>query len=356
MTLPISLPVEPMLARSVPRVPRPKAAGDLVYEPKWDGFRCLVLRDGESVELASRGGKPLTRYFPEVVEAALRLLPPVIALDAEIVVRSGRRGHQHLDWEALTQRIHPAASRVNRLAAETPAEIVAFDLLALGDEDLMPLPLVQRRARLEDALAHLAPGDPIHLTRTTTDPDLAEAWFDRFEGAGLDGVMAKPAGEPYAPGRRTMFKVKHSRTAEAVVLGYRVHKSGHGVGSLLLGLHDDDGNLRNVGGVSAFTNATRLALVDELAPLVRRDADGEVEPARTDRSRFSASKDVSFVPLEPELVVEVRFDQLEGDRFRHAVQFERWRPDRTAESCTLAQIERAPAYDLDEVLSRPGGA
>lgn len=340
-----------MLAKAVASVPPADSVpGGLVYEPKWDGFRCIVLRDGDEVELASRGAKPLTRYFPEVVEAVREHLPPRCAVDAEIVVRSGAPGAQRLDWEALSQRIHPAASRVATLSAQTPAELVCFDLLALGDESLLDEPFATRRARLEESLAGLTDGAPIHLTRTSDDADVARDWFERFEGAGLDGVVAKPRERPYEPGKRTMLKIKHKRTGEAVLTGYRVHKSGQGVGSLLLGLYGDDGRIFNVGGIAAFTAARRLELIDELAPLVVRDEDGEIARAETDRSRFSGSKDVSYVPLRPERVVEVAFDQLEGWRFRHAVTFLRWRPDREPTSCTLDQIERAPAYDLAEVL------
>ncbi|WP_235020113.1 ATP-dependent DNA ligase [Ruania rhizosphaerae] len=342
-----------MLAKAAKAVPATDAvAGGYTYEPKWDGFRGILLRDGDDIEIASRGSKPLTRYFPEMVEAIREHLPPRCAIDGEIVVRSGEPGSQRLDWEALSQRIHPAESRVKRLAAETPAEFVAFDLLAVDDEDLMAAPFAQRRARLDDVLADLAEDAPIHLTRVTADAAVAQDWFERFEGAGLDGVIAKPNQSVYEPGKRTMIKVKHSRTAEAVVVGYRVHKSGRGVGSLLLGLYTDDGQLINVGGIAAFTNARRLELVDELEPLVQRDDAGDAVRGETDRSRFSASKDVSFVRLRPERVVEVKFDQLEGHRFRHAVTFLRWRPDREPTSCTLDQVDRAAAYDLDEVLTR----
>ncbi|MDO5711557.1 MAG: ATP-dependent DNA ligase [Micrococcales bacterium] len=351
MQLPIELPVTPMLAKAVAGVPAADSvAGGLSYEPKWDGFRCIVLRDGDDVELASRGAKPLTRYFPEVVEAVRTHLPSRCAIDTEIVVRAGESGAQRLDWEALSQRIHPAQSRVSKLSQETPAELICFDLLALGDEALLDVPFEGRRARLEEAMADLAQDAPIHLTRTTRDADVAADWFERFEGAGLDGVVAKPLTGVYAPGKRTMLKIKHRRTGEAVVVGYRIHKSGQGVGSLLLGLHTEDDHLVNVGGIAAFSNARRLELIDELAPLVKRDDDGQVEAAQTDRSRFSSSKDVSFVPLRPERVVEVAFDQLEGHRFRHAVTFLRWRPDREPSSCRLSQIERAPAYDLGDVL------
>ncbi len=354
MDLPLKLPISPMLAKAVDTVPEPASvAGGLLYEPKWDGFRCIVLRDGDEVELVSRGKKPLTRYFPEVVAAALRHLPPRCAVDGELVVRSGAAGAQRLDWEALSARIHPAASRVERLSGETPAEMVMFDLLALDDVAVLEQPFAQRRARLEALAEPIEPGAPFHLTRVTDDPATARDWFTRFEGAGLDGVVAKPAASAYQPGKRTMLKVKHRRTAEAVLTGYRIHKSGQGVGSLLLGMYDADGNLRGVGGIVAFTAKRRLELVDELEPLVLRDDDGRPVHAETDRSRFSGNKDVSYVPLRPERVVEVRFDQLEGLRFRHGVTFVRWRPDREARSCLLDQVERAPAYDLDAVLGPP---
>ncbi len=352
MDLPFPLPLEPMLAKAVPAVPAPDAvAGGLLYEPKWDGFRCLVLKHGDEVELASRGKKPLTRYFPQVVEHARAALPARCALDTEIVVRRGEPGAQRLDWETLAQRIHPAASRIAKLAVETPAELVPFDLLSVGDEALLATRFADRRGRLEALFDAVPAGHGMHLTRVTRDVDLARDWFARFEGAGLDGVLAKPLDAPFAPGKRTLFKIKHKRTAEAVLVGYRVHTSGTGVGSLLLGLYGDDGRVFNVGGIAAFTTQRRRELIEELAPLVVRDAEGAIATAATDRSRFSSNKDVSFVPLRPERVVEVAFDQLEGWRFRHAVQFLRWRPDRDPRSCTLAQIDRAPAYDLGEVLT-----
>jgi len=340
-----------MLAKAVVGVPAPDSvAGGLAYEPKWDGFRCIVLRDRDEVELASRGSKPLTRYFPDVVEAVLAHLPPRCAIDAEIVVRAGPPGAQRLDWGSLTQRIHPADSRVKRLAAETPAELICFDILALDDEDLTRMPFGERRRQLESALSSLPADAPVHLTRTTTDAAVAQSWFEHFEGAGLDGVVAKSLAAPYQQGKRVMLKIKHSRTAEAVVVGYRVHKSGRGVGSLLLGLYAEDGTLYPVGGVSAFTDARRLELIDELAPLVVTDEHGAPVKGATDRSRFSGNKDVSFVSLRPERVVEVKFDQMEGPRFRHTVTLLRWRPDRDPQSCSASQVDRAIAYDLDSVL------
>ncbi len=344
--MPHTIPA-PMLAKSVPAIP---AAGSrMSFEPKWDGFRALVSWDGESVEIGSRGAKTLTRYFPELVDAFARLLPEPCLIDGEIVVPTGEAGAQRLDWEALSQRIHPAASRVATLAASTPASFIAFDLLARGERDLQGESFATRRAALVDLLADIPP--PVHVTRTTDDPAVAERWLAQFEGAGLDGVVAKPLDQPYAPGKRTMLKIKHARTADVVALGYRIHKSGVGVGSLLVGLYDADGALRQVGGVSAFTDARRLALVDELAPLVETDAAGDAVRGEGERSRFTAAgKDTTFVRLRPERVLEVRYDQLEGRRFRHTAQFERWRPDREASSCTFDQLEKIAAYDLADVL------
>lgn len=351
MPLSIDDPVSPMLAKAVDAVPAPdRVEGGLSYEPKWDGFRSIVYVDAEgNVELGSRGSKPLTRYFPELVEALGERLPRNCVLDGEIVVRVGEPGNETLDWEALSQRIHPAASRVRLLAEQTPASFVAFDLLQLDGEELLDAPFSERRSALESLLADV--DAPVHLTQTSTEYDVAVRWLEEFEGAGLDGVVAKPLAAAYAPGKRVMLKAKHHRTADVVVLGYRVHTSGAGVGSLLLGLYDADGELRNVGGASAFTAARRLELVDELEPDVMRDADGEIVRGETDRSRFSSGKDVSFVRLHPRRVVEVRYDQMEGSRFRHTVQFARWRPDRDARSCTFEQLEVPARYDLGAILS-----
>lgn len=340
----------PMLAKSVPDVPDPaKHPPGLSFEPKWDGFRALVSWDGEDVEIGSRGAKPLTRYFPELVEAFARLLPEPCLIDGEIVVPRGEAGAQRLDWESLTQRIHPAASRVNMLAEKTPAMLIAFDLLQRGDRDLKDEPFSARRAELVDLLGDVP--HPVHVTRTTDDPDTARRWLDEFEGAGLDGVVAKPLAAPYAPGKRTMFKIKHHRTADVVALGYRIHKSGQGVGSLLVGLYSDDGTLYPVGGVAAWSDKRRLELIDELDPLVERDENGDPVTGEGEKSRFSAAgRDSSFVHLRPERVLEVRYDQLEGWRFRHTVQFERWRPDRDPASCTYDQLETVSDYDLGDVL------
>ena len=350
MDLPLEMPITPMLAKATPAVPAADSVGGgFLYEPKWDGFRCIVLKDGDEIELASRGSKPLTRYFPELVDAAREQLPDKCALDGEVVVRAGEKGSARLDFEALGRRIHPAESRVRKLSVETPAEVIFFDALVVNGESLLDEPFEQRRHALERAMRSV--GAPFHLTRVTDDATVAQDWFNRFEGAGLDGVVAKAKHSTYQPGKRTMLKIKHTRSADAVLLGYRIHKSGNGVGSLLLGMYDDNDNLRNVGGIVSFTAKRRLELIDELAPLVERDDEGDAVHGETDRSRFSSNKDVSFVRLRPERVVEVKFDQLEGYRFRHGVTFLRWRPDRDPESCRLSQVDRAAAYDLDDVLT-----
>ncbi|WP_445262977.1 ATP-dependent DNA ligase [Pseudokineococcus sp. 1T1Z-3] len=359
MRLPVLPPVDPMLAKAAQEVPAADSApGGLWYEPKWDGFRCIVFYDGTAeggpaVVLGSRGGKPLTRYFPEVVaELVGQLGAARCVVDGELVVRSGAEGSERLDWDALSQRIHPAASRVAMLAQTTPASFVAFDLLAEGEDDLTGRPARVRRERLEQVWSHVRA--PLHLTQRTDDADLARRWLADFEGAGLDGVLAKPADAVYEPGRRTLTKVKHARTAEVVVVGYRVHKSGQGVGSLLLGLRPPEGEgFAQVGGASAFTAARRRELVEELEPHLERDAAGEPVRGEGERNRFSASRDGGFVVVRPELVCEVGYDQLENGRFRHVVRFLRWRPDRDPMSCTTEQIEVPAAYDLAEVLSSP---
>jgi ATP-dependent DNA ligase len=341
--------IEPMLAKLTSEIPEPdKIEGGLAYEPKWDGFRAIVYFDGTDVEIGSRGAKMLTRYFPELVAIVKVQLSTPCILDGEIILRTGKPGHERLDWDALSQRIHPAASRVAKLSVETSASFVAFDLVWQDGDSLLDEPFAARREALEKVLAGARA--PLHLTRTTRDVALARRWLAEFEGAGLDGVVAKPLAAPYGQGKRVMFKTKHERTADVVVVGYRIHKSGSGVGSLLLGLYGEDGELHNVGGASAFPDARRLELVDELEPLVRRDASGDVVKGATERSRFSSGKDVSFVALEPSRVIEVKYDQMEGSRFRHTAQFFRWRPDRDARSCTFEQLEVPVAYDLDDVL------
>ena len=351
MKLPVNPPLLPMLAVTVHEIPR---ADGMHYEPKWDGFRCLVFRDGDEVELGSRNTRPLNRYFPELVAAARENLPERYVLDGEIVVARGQR----LDFEALQLRIHPAASRINLLAVEMQATFVAFDLLALDDADLRRTPYRERRALLSAALAEARP--PIHLTPVTTDPVIAERWFHQFEGAGLDGLVAKPAELPYIPDQRLMFKVKHERTADCVVAGFRWHKSGRGVGSLLLGPNDRNGHLQQVGVAASFSVERQLELLEELGPY-RMDNTASHPWAEwaewTDAgmpgvgNRWNAGKDMSWVPLRPELVCEVAYDHLEGNRFRHVAQFRRWRADRDPASCRYEQLEEPVLYDLSAILS-----
>jgi ATP-dependent DNA ligase len=344
-----------MLAKLVRELP----TGELLYEPKWDGFRCLVFRDGDTLLLQSRNRRPLDRYFPELQEPLRAALPDRVVLDGELVVPRG----ETLDFDALSERIHPAASRVATLAARTPARYVAFDLLALDDEDLTGTAFVERRARLEAVLA--ATGPPLHLTPTTTDPAVAADWFARFEGAGLDGVIAKPLAGRYSPGKRTLLKVKQQRTADVVVGGFRWHKDGEGVGSLLLGLHDDAGRLRHIGVAASFAAARRRQLVDELAPF--RPSAGEAldhpwldgagaTASPRDPSRWSTGKDTSWEPVRIALVAEVSYEQLQGDRLRHGARFLRWRPDRDPTSCRYDQLEVPPPAELADVFAADGGA
>jgi ATP-dependent DNA ligase len=358
MDLPVMPPVAPMLAKPVPELPE----GPWSFEPKWDGFRTIVFRDGDQVELGSRRERPLTRYFPEVTEAVRANLPTRCVVDAEIVVpdQAGRR----LAFDALLLRIHPAASRVRLLAEQTPARLICFDLLALDQVDHMAEPFARRRAALEQALAGVRA--PVHLTPATTDRELAAEWLSRFEGAGLDGLVAKDLDGIYEPDRRMWRKVKHTRTADCVVGGYRLHKRGQDlVGSLLLGLYTDEGELAMAGVIGAFPMQRRRELLAELQPLVtsfeghpwdwgawQREAEAEGRAWRgSNSSRWNPSKELSFVPLRPERVVEVRYDHLEGRRFRHTAQFQRWRPDRDPRSCTYAQLEETVGFDLAEVLA-----
>ena len=363
MELPLNPPVKPMLAKAATKLP---TGHGLLYEPKWDGFRCIVFRDGDEVELGSRNERPLTRYFPEVVEAVKQHLPERCVVDGEIVVPAGDRLH----FEALLQRIHPADSRVKLLAEQTPASFVAFDLLALGDESLVDRPFGERRQLLQTALAGTRP--PVYLTAITEDADTAQRWFETFEGAGLDGVVAKSPELPYGPDQRLMTKVKHVRTADCVVAGFRWHKSGPIVGSLLLGLYDD-GGLQHIGVAASFPMKRRAELVEELEPYRAQALDGhpwqEWANAQVSQredgadgtetrmpgavSRWNAKKDLSWVPLRPELVVEIKYDQLEGRRLRHTGQFLRWRPDRDPLSCTYDQLDVPVRYDLAEVLETP---
>ena len=358
--LPANPPIEPMLAKAVDALPD----GDgWLYEPKWDGFRAIVFRDGDEVFTQSRDLKPLDRYFPELADPLRAALPDRAVVDGEVVI--ARDGS--LDFEALLLRIHPAASRVNMLAAESPASFVAWDLLALGDEDLRDVPQRDRRARLESVLGKVEP--PIHLTPATTDRSRAADWFDRFEGAGLDGVVAKRLDAPYQPGKRAMLKIKHQRTADCVVAGFRWHKNGPGthVGSLLLGLFDDGGKLNHVGITSSFTWDRRAALAEELAPLRENavqghpwqewaewagwgdaEASGQRLPGAT--SRWNRGKDLSWEPLRAERVVEVAYDHLQGNRFRHATTFKRWRPDKPPEACRYDQLETTAPFELEAIF------
>lgn len=356
MDLPVMPPVAPMLAKPVDAIP----GGDYVFEPKWDGFRSIIFRDGSEVEIGSRNERPMTRYFPELAAAVLANLPERCVIDGEIVVPDFGTGR--LDFEALQLRIHPAASRVRLLAEQTPAHFVAFDLLALDSADYTSVPFAGRRTALESALASVK--SPIHLTPTTTDKSVAAQWFSQFEGAGLDGLIAKPPDGVYEPDRRVMLKIKHERTADCVVAGYRPHKSGpDAVGSLLLGLYRPGGELTSVGVVGAFPMETRRSLRAELEPLVttfdehpwnwaKPPADGVRTPRSSEFSRWNAGKDLSFIPLRPERVVEVRYDHMEGPRFRHTAQFVRWRPDRSPRSCTYEQLEEPVSFDLSSILGQ----
>ncbi|MFD6340847.1 ATP-dependent DNA ligase [Streptomyces sp. NPDC060131] len=355
MDLPVMPPVKPMLAKSVARIPP-----GMQYEAKWDGFRAIVHRDGDEVVIGSRTGKPLTRYFPELVTALRAELPGRCVVDGEIVIVHEDR----LDFDRLTERIHPAKSRVDLLAERTPASFVIFDLLALGDTSLLDIAQARRREALEATFAVLHP--PVYLAPATSDIEVAREWFERYEGAGLDGVIAKPLDLPYRPDTRSMYKIKHERTADVVVAGYRHHKSGPVVGSLLLGLYDSAGALQHVGVCAAFPMKRRAELVEELAPLRMESAEGHPWAAWAEESahesarlpgapsRWSGQKDLSWLPLRPERVCEVAYDHMEGDRFRHTAQFRRWRPDRTPASCTYAQLEEPVRYDLTEVLRAPG--
>ena len=342
-----------MLAKSVPSIPEGPPA--LSYEPKWDGFRSIVFRDDFDVELGSRNERPLTRYFPELVAAVRAELPKRCVIDGEIVIATDRG----LDFEALQQRIHPADSRVQMLARKTPSAFIAFDLLALDDEDYTSRPFSDRRTALLDALADSGPS--IHVTPATTDLPTAQRWFSEFEGAGLDGLVAKPLSVTYQPDKRVMFKIKPVRTADCVVAGYRVHKSGDGaIGSLLLGLYKDDGTLASVGVIGAFPMARRRELFTEFQPLVTTfdehpwnwaaHMSGERTPRRNEGSRWNAGKDLSFVPLRPERVVEIRYDHMERERFRHTAQFNRWRPDRDPRSCTYEQLEQPVTFSLGDIV------
>ncbi|MCP3911582.1 MAG: ATP-dependent DNA ligase [Actinomycetia bacterium] len=363
MDLPVVPPVKPMLAKAVADIPE----GDLIFEAKWDGFRCIIFRDGDEVMLGSRNERPLTRYFPELVEPIRDQFPDRCVVDGEIIVATDGL----LAFDALQQRIHPAQSRVNTLAEETPAQLVAFDLLALGDDDLMNTPFAERQAALHRALGALE--YPLHLAPATRDRDIARVWFDEFEGAGLDGLIAKPADGIYTPNRRSQFKIKHTRTADCVVAGYRIHKSGDGVGSLLLGLHDDEGRLHHLGVAASFAAKRRKDLIDELEPYALDDIDTHpwaswlaAEAHQDGRMpgsphRWSGAKaadgttrDHSWYPVRPELVAEVKYEQVTKGRFRGTTRLVRWRPDRTAESCGYDQLVEIEKVGIDRVLTAKG--
>jgi ATP-dependent DNA ligase len=334
MPYPIAPPVQPMLARLADELP----AGEFLYEPKWDGFRAIVFRGAQDVYIQSRDARPLDRYFPELHEALGERLPKHCVLDGEIVI-AGPKG---LDFDSLQLRLHPAASRIAKLAKESPSAFVAFDLLALDGKQVLSMPQSERRMKLEKLLHGVV--KPVYLTPVTREHGIALEWLERFEGAGLDGVIAKPEASPYQPGKRAMIKVKHARTADCVVAGFRWHKSGGVIGSLILGLYDDAGELHHIGVASAFTMEKRRQLVKELEPLRTH--------ARLpgSESRWSAGKDVSWEELRPERVCEVKYDHLQGDRFRHAAQFLRWRPDKPPRECTYDQLEVTPAFELAKVL------
>lgn len=340
MDLPVRPPLEPMLAKAQATVP--SDAGVWSYEPKWDGFRALVFRDGDDVVLLSRSGKDLARYFPEVLDAVRDELAPRCVLDGEIVVPREIGGRVRLDWESLSQRIHPAESRVRMLSEQTPAHFIGFDALAVGDTSLLKESFRTRRNALSEAVFEK---QWCHVTRTTEDADLATRWLQEFEGAGLDGVIAKRLDGAYLPGKRDMVKVKHARDADCVAIGYRIHKSGEGIGSILLGLYRDDGELQMVGGAASFTAKARLSLLADLEPLRIGDDVRDGEP-----SRWNSAADKRWIPVRPERVCEVAYDQMEGDRFRHAVKFVRWRPDRDPAGCTFDQLDVPITYDLYDVL------
>lgn len=357
--LPFQPPVAPMLAKLARTIP--DGAGWL-FEPKWDGFRCIVFRDGDRIELISRKLRPLGRYFPELLAPLAAAIPDRCVVDGEIVL--ARRDGGGLDFDALLQRIHPAKSRVDRLAAETPASYVAFDLLAVGDNSLLDAPMVDRRAALVNALV---PNPVVHLTPASTSRAVADDWFAKFEGAGLDGIIAKPLQGKYVAGKRALVKVKHQRTADCAVAGYRVHKDGRGVGSLLLGLFDADGDLHSVGVAASFSVARRAELLAELKPLTHDALDGHPwrswaesqadsegsskATAATAGSRWNAGKDLSFVPIRMGLVAEVSFGQLENRRFRHGVKFLRWRPDRDPWTCRYDQLDVAEAVSFVDFVT-----
>ncbi len=355
MNLPVTPPVKPMLAKAMPEMPE----ADLLFEPKWDGFRCIVFRDGDEVVLGSRNERPLTRYFPEIIDPLLTSLPDRVVVDGELVVATG----DHLDFDALQQRIHPAESRVEMLAEKTPSGFIAFDVLALDDDDLRTTPFAERSAVLDELAPDFA--EPVHRTPVTADRELAMQWFELFEGAGLDGLICKPVDGLYVENKRTQYKLKHVRTADAVVAGFRIHKDGEGVGSLLLGLHDAEGRLHHVGVAASFTRKRRSELVEELAPHRLEDfsehpwsdwleaeahSDGRM-PGAPHRWSGASQRDHRWIPVRPDLVCEVKYQSVLNGRFRATTRFLRWRPDREPESCDYDQLEEPAPYSFAAVLA-----
>lgn len=356
MKLPVMPPLKPMLAKPVPKLP----AGDMSYEPKWDGFRCIVFRDGDEIVLGSRNEKPLNRYFPELIEPLKQSLPDRCVVDGEIIVSIDGR----LEFDALGQRIHPAESRVQKLSEETPANFIAFDVLALDDESFFDRPFHVRREALEEIAGTFEP--PIHLAPATRDETLAMEWFNTTEGAGLDGLIIKPLGDGYAPNKRTQFKLKHVRSADCVVAGYRMHKSGDGVGSLILGLYTPEGQLRHVGVAASFTAKKRAELTEDMEPLALDDisghpwsgwmdaeanADGSM-PGAPNRWSGASGRDHSWIPVRPERVVEVRYNWSTAGRFRGTTKMLRWRPDRDPESCSTEQLADPEPLTHDSPIRR----
>ena len=348
MQLPVMPPVAPMLAKAVAAVPdQPDDEPIWSFEPKWDGFRALLFRDGDTVAIGSRGGKDLARYFPEIVAAAKAELPDKVVLDGELGVPALIGDTYRLDWDSLSQRIHPAESRISMLAEKTPAVFIGFDALALGEVGVLDEPFEVRRRTLLGAVDSAGGRDrTFQVSRVTTDPEMAREWFSAFEGAGLDGVVGKRLAGPYVQNKREMIKIKHKRAADCVIIGYRIHKSGNGIGSMLLGLHTDGGDLHMVGGSSAFSDAKRIELQQLLEPM-RLDPD---TPAMGEQTRWRSGKDGAWIPVRPELVAEFAYDQMENHRFRHTVKFLRWRPDRDPASCGYGQLEVPLTYDLHDVL------
>lgn len=350
MQLPIDVPVAPMLARLIGEIPAADAVpAGYLYEPKWDGFRCIVLRDGDQIELTSRMNKSLTSYFPEIVEYVRDSLPERCAVDTEIIVPNGPMGAQHLDWDALSSRVHPSLRRVARMAEQMPAEMVAFDVLALDDKDLRQQTFASRRRVLEELFTKVAPGVGLHLTSQTRDAEVARGWFDSFEGSGLDGLVVKDAAGVYEYGRRSWLKVKHARTAEAIVVGYRRTPRYRGVGHLVLAMYGPGNeSLHYVGMVNALSDQQRIDLAEELRPLELAAADAPVLHGLPGAGTAMSAH--SLVALQPLKVVEVEFDQLEGNQFRHPAKFRRRRVDRDPRSCRLDQLNVDSAYDLATML------